>query len=77
MSDAQRYLVVLEHTDGSGFSAWVPDLPGCVVAAGTREGCEQLIREGIGLHLAGLREDGETIPEPTSVGAIVVSVPAA
>ena len=46
MSDPQRYLVVFEHTDGTGYSAWVPDLPGCVAAAETREECEQLIREG-------------------------------
>jgi len=46
VSDPQRYLVVFEHTDGTGYSAWVPDLPGCVAAADTREECEQLIREG-------------------------------
>jgi predicted RNase H-like HicB family nuclease len=77
VSDPQRYLVVFEHTDGSGYSAWVPDLPGCVAAAETREECEQLIREGIALHLAGMRQDGEPIPEPTSVDAAVVNVSAA
>ncbi len=77
MSDPQRYLVVFEHTDGGGYSAWVPDLPGCVAAAESGEECEQLIREGIALHLAGMREDGEPIPEPTSVAATVVDVPAA
>lgn len=77
MSDPQRYLVVFEHTDGTGYSAWVPDLPGCVAAADTREECEQLIREGIVLHLAGMRQGGEPIPEPTSVDAAIVSVPAA
>jgi predicted RNase H-like HicB family nuclease len=77
VSDPQRYLVVFEHADGTGYSAWVPDLPGCVAAAGTREECEQLIREGIALHLAGMRQDGEPIPEPTSVDATIVSIPAA
>jgi len=77
VSDPQRYLVVFEHTDGTGYSAWVPDLPGCVAAADTREECEQLIREGIGLHLAGMRADGEPIPEPSSVDAAIVSIPAA
>jgi predicted RNase H-like HicB family nuclease len=77
VSDPQRYLVVFEHTDGSGYSAWVPDLPGCVAAADTRVECEQLIREAIALHLAGMREDGEPIPEPTSVAAAIVSIPAA
>ncbi|HST66181.1 MAG TPA: type II toxin-antitoxin system HicB family antitoxin [Mycobacteriales bacterium] len=77
MSDPRRYLVIFEHTDGTGYSAWLPDLPGCVAAADTREECEQLIREAIALHLAGLRQDGEPIPEPTSVDAAIVSVPAA
>ena len=77
MSDQQRYLVVFEHTDGTGYSAWVPDLPGCVAAADTREECEQLIREAIPLHLRGMREHGDPIPEPSSVDAAIVSVPAA
>jgi predicted RNase H-like HicB family nuclease len=67
VSDPQRYLVLFEHTEGTGYSAWVPDLPGCVAAADTREECEHLIREAIGLHLAGMREDGEPVPEPSSV----------
>ena len=77
MSDPQRYLVVFEHTHGTGYSAWVPDLPGCVAAAETREECEQLIREAIPLHLRGMREDGEPIPEPSSVDAAIVDVSAA
>lgn len=77
MSDPQRYVVVFEHTEGSSYGAWVPDLPGCIAAADTREECEQLIREAIELHLAGMREDGEPIPEPSSVDATVVSVNAA
>jgi predicted RNase H-like HicB family nuclease len=77
VSDARRYLVVFEHTDGTGWSAWVPDLPGCVAAAATREECERLIREAIELHLSGMREDGEPIPEPSSVDAAMVSVSAA
>jgi hypothetical protein len=43
----------------------------------TRAECEQLISEGIALHLAGMRADGEPIPEPTSVDATIVSIPAA
>jgi predicted RNase H-like HicB family nuclease len=79
VSDPRRYLVVFEHTDGTGYSAWVPDLPGCVAAAAGREECERLIREAIELHLAGMREDedGERIPEPSSVDAAMVSVSAA
>jgi predicted RNase H-like HicB family nuclease len=77
MSDPLRYLVVFEHSEGTGYSAWVPDLPGCVAAAETREECERLIREAIELHLAGMREDGEPIPEPSAVGATLVQVDAA
>jgi predicted RNase H-like HicB family nuclease len=77
VSDPRQYLVAFEHADGSGYSAWVPDLPGCVAAAETREKCAQLVRDGIALHLAGMREDGEPIPEPTSVAAVMVNVPAA
>ena len=77
MSDPQRYLVVFEHTEGKSFGAWVPDLPGVIASAETREECEQLIREAIALHLAGMREDGEPIPEPSSVGAAMVDVSAA
>jgi predicted RNase H-like HicB family nuclease len=58
-----RYIVVYEETD-TGYSAYVPDLPGCVAAGGSREETEQLIREAIELHLAALREDGEPLPEP-------------
>ena len=77
MSDPRRYLVVFEHTDGTGYSAWVPDLPGCVAAADSQEECEQLIREAIVLHLKGMREHRGPIPEPSSVHAAIVSVPAA
>ena len=77
MSDALRYLVVIEHAEGTGYSAWVPDLPGCVAAAETREECEQLMREAIALHLAGMREDGEPILEPSAVGAARVEIAAA
>ena len=77
LSDPQRYVVVFEHAPGMSFGAWVPDLPGVIAAADTREECEQLIREAIAMHLAGMREDGEPIPEPTSVDAAVVDVSAA
>lgn len=77
MSDPRRYLVVFEHEDGGSFGAWVPDLPGVIASAATQEECEQLIREAVVLHIAGMREDGEPIPEPSSVGASMVDVPAA
>ena len=57
------YIVVYEQT-ATGWSAYVPDLPGCVAAGETREETESLIREAIAFHLEGLRESKEAIPEP-------------
>lgn len=68
-----RYVVLIERGE-TGYGAYVPDLPGCVAAAKTREEVEQLIREGIALHLEALAEDGDPIPSPT-VDAISVDAP--
>ena len=62
---SRRYAIVIEKGPES-FRAHVPDLPGCVAAADTREEVVQLIREAIDYHLEGLREMGEPIPEPAS-----------
>ncbi|MFQ5882057.1 MAG: type II toxin-antitoxin system HicB family antitoxin [Candidatus Methylomirabilales bacterium] len=61
-----RYGVVIEKAK-ENYSAYVPDLPGCVATGATREEVEQQIREAIRFHLDGLREDGLPIPEPTSI----------
>ena len=66
-----QYTVIIEKEPATDWGAWVPDLPGCVATAKTREEVERLIRETIEFHLDGMREDGEPIPEPTS-SAIVV-----
>jgi len=50
----------------NSFGAYVPDLPGCAVVAETRQEALKLIREAVGLHLEGLREAGDPIPEPSS-----------
>ena len=60
-----RYAVIVEEGANS-FGAYVPDLPGCVAAAETREEVLQLIEEAIVFHIEGLREDGQPIPEPSS-----------
>ena len=60
-----RYAIVIERAAGN-FSAYVPDLPGCVATGRTEEEAEAQIREAIVFHLDGLREDGEAIPEPSS-----------
>jgi predicted RNase H-like HicB family nuclease len=60
-----KYAVVFEKTS-TGYSAYVPDLPGCVSAGATLEEAADLIRSGIAIHLNAMREDGDTIPEPTT-----------
>lgn len=60
-----EYLVIFEQTAKS-VGAYVPDLPGCVAVAETRDEAKQLIREAIELHIESLREHGEPIPQPHS-----------
>jgi len=60
-----RYAIVVEKA-GENYSAYVPDLPGCITTGKTPEKTEQLIREAVELHLNGLREDGLPIPQPSS-----------
>ena len=66
----RRYMVVVERGP-SIWGAHVPDLPGCVAFGETRAEVLQLIREAIELHIAGLREEGLPVPEPSSEGEIV------
>ena len=61
-----RYAIVIEKAE-SNYSAYVPDLPGCVAAAATIEAVEAEIREAIRFHIDGLKEDGLPIPSPTSI----------
>ncbi len=60
-----RYAIVIENA-GNNFSAYVPDLPGCVATGATLEEAENVIREAIAFHIDGLREDGLPVPLPTS-----------
>ena len=60
-----RYAVIIENA-GRNFSAYVPDLPGCIATGATVEEAEREIRDAIEMEFDGLREDGEPIPEPTS-----------
>ena len=61
----REYAVVFEKTS-TGWSAYVPDLPGLGVAGHSYEDTEKLIREGIAFHIEGLLADGEPVPEPTT-----------
>jgi len=65
-----QYLVVVERGDTS-WGAHVPDLPGCVAVGETREEVLTLIREAIGFHIEGLREDGQAVPVARSETEIV------
>lgn len=60
-----KYLIIIEKTD-TGFSSYSPDLPGCVSTGATRAEVETNMREAIEFHLDGMREEGYSIPEPSS-----------
>jgi predicted RNase H-like HicB family nuclease len=62
----KRYAIVVERA-ARNYAAYVPDLPGCVATGETVREAEKLLREAIELHVAGLREDGLPVPEPSSV----------
>jgi predicted RNase H-like HicB family nuclease len=65
-----KYAVVYEQTPRN-WSAYVPDLPGCVAAGETREEVERLITDGIRLHIDLMRQSGEPVPLPTTrVGSV-------
>ena len=61
-----KYAVVIEKGENN-FSAYVPDLPGCVAAGDTVDEAERLIREAIEIHIRGMREDGLEMREPISL----------
>lgn len=60
-----RYAIVIEKAEGN-YSAYVPDLPGCIATGATMQDVETQIREAIEFHIDGLREDGLLIPPPSS-----------
>jgi len=61
-----EYVVIFEEGDTS-FGAYVPDLPGCVAVAQTKDEVAHLIKEAIELHIESLRENGEPVPTPHSI----------
>jgi predicted RNase H-like HicB family nuclease len=68
-----KYPVIYERTS-TGFSAYVPDLPGCVAAGESLAETRELIAGAIALHVAGLREDGAPIPQPSLLEIVDVAV---
>jgi predicted RNase H-like HicB family nuclease len=63
---SQTYAVVIEEAEGN-YSAYVPDLPGCVAVGDTVDECEASIQEAIEAHIRVMREEGLTVPNPKSV----------
>lgn len=65
-----RYAIVIERADGN-YSAYVPDLPGCISTGSSVPETKRNIAEAIELHLQGMRQDGETIPSPSAISDYV------
>jgi predicted RNase H-like HicB family nuclease len=65
-----QYLIVIEKTQ-TGYSAYSPDLDGCVATGATKDDVEQNIREAIEFHIDGLRDEGYTVPPPSSYSTYV------
>lgn len=61
----RKYAVIIEKT-ATGYSSYVPDLPGCIATGKTKEQVEEFIYEGIQLHIEALLEDGLPVPIPTT-----------
>jgi predicted RNase H-like HicB family nuclease len=65
-----RYAIVIEKTN-TGFSAFVPDLPGCIATGQSRKEIEAEMKAAIRFHIDGLKEDGLPVPQPTSIAEYV------
>ena len=68
---ARHYLILIEGGPPSNYSAWSPDLPGCVATGASLEDVEREMRGAIALHLEGIVEDGGEIPAPSGPGVYV------
>jgi predicted RNase H-like HicB family nuclease len=69
--DVERYLILVEGGPPSNYSAWSPDVPGCVATGNTIDECVRAMREALTGHLEVTRDHGETIPEPSGPGVYV------
>jgi predicted RNase H-like HicB family nuclease len=65
-----RYAVVIEKAEGN-YSAYVPDLPGCVATGDTVQAVETEIRDAIRFHIDGLKEDGLPVPSPAALAEYI------
>ena len=65
-----QYAIIIEKGPHN-YSAYVPDLPGCITTGKTIEETKELMKEAIAFHIRGMHEDGDPIPEPTTTAALV------
>lgn len=65
-----KYLILIEETD-TGYSAYSPDIPGCVSTGATHEEVERNMREAIEFHLEGLKIQGFAVPQPSTKSAYI------
>jgi predicted RNase H-like HicB family nuclease len=65
-----KYLIVIEQT-ATGYSAYSPDVPGCVATGGTRDEVEGEMKHAIAFHLDGLKEEGMNVPKPHASSSYV------
>ncbi len=72
-AQARRYLILVEGGPPSNYSAWTPDLPGCVATGDDVDTCARNLRDAIGFHLAGLEAEGEPAPKPSSGTGVYVA----
>lgn len=74
MSEVIKFAVIVEKGEHN-FSAYSPDLPGCVSTGSTIQEAKENMREAILFHLEGLKEDSQTLPSTASVETIMISIP--
>ena len=68
--NVMKFLAIIEKT-ATGFSAYSPDLPGCVATGATLEAASENMKSAIDFHVEGLREDGQEIPAPSSTATYI------
>lgn len=71
MTDIDRYLILIEGGPPSNYSAWSPDVPGCVATGDSIDACIEKMRVALAGHLDVMREHDETVPDPSGPGVFV------
>ena len=71
MNETERYLILIEGGPSSNYSAWSPDVPGCVATGDTIDACIEEMRAAFAAHLSVMRDHGEVIPDSSGPGVYV------